>query len=152
VFGLLILLIGAGVATDSLPLMPKRLLDRALSTGHVLPALRKGAEIFRRFERLIRPRALAMTSGPIANFVNGAVIVIAALVLMLPIPLVPFTNSIPALAVVLLSIGMVERDGIVIALGYLATIAGALYCGAIFWAAWQAGSGAAEWLRGVLGN
>jgi hypothetical protein len=46
---------------------------------------------------------------------------------------------------------MVERDGVVIALGYLATIAAALYCGAIAWAAWQAGTGAAEWLRGVIG-
>jgi hypothetical protein len=152
VFGLLMVLIGAGVATDSLPLVPKRLLDHALSSRHVVPALQKGATAFRRFERFIRPRALAMSRGPVANLINGAVIVIAALVLMLPLPLVPFTNTIPALAVVLLSIGMVERDGLVIVLGYLATVAAALYCGTIFWAAWQAGSGAAEWLRAASGH
>jgi hypothetical protein len=152
VFGLLMVLIGFGVATDSLPLVPERLLDHALSSQHVVPALQRGAAAFRRFETLIRPRALVMTGGPVANFVNGCVIVIAALVLMLPLPLVPFTNTIPALAVVLLSIGMVERDGIVIVLGYLATVAAALYCGTIFWAAWSAGSGAAEWLRGLSVN
>lgn len=152
VFGLLMVLIGFGVATDSLPLVPKRLLDHALSSQHVVPALHKGAAAFRRFETLIRPRALAMTGGRVANFVNGCVIVLAALVLMLPLPLVPFTNTIPALAVVLLSIGMVERDGVVIGLGYLATVAAALYCGTIFWAAWSAGNGAAEWLRGVTGS
>lgn len=152
VFGLLMVLIGIGVATDSLPLVPRRLLEHSLRTHHVLPALQKGAAVFRRFETLIRPRALALTGGRVANFFNGVVIVLAALVLMVPLPLVPFTNTIPALAVVLLSIGMVERDGIVIALGYLATVAAALYCGTIAWAAWQAGSGAAEWLRGVLGN
>ncbi len=152
VFGVLIVLIGIGVATDSLPLMPKRLLDHALSSRHVVPALQKGAAAFRRFEKWIRPRALAMTASRLANFANGAVMVIAALVLMLPLPLVPFTNTIPALAIVLLSIGMVERDGIVIAVGYLTTVAAALYCGAIFWAAWQAGSGAAEWLRSLGGS
>jgi hypothetical protein len=147
VFGILMVLIGFGVATDSLPLVPKRLMDHSLSSKHVLPALQKGAEVFRRFEKLIRPRVLAMTTGRAANFVNGIVIVLAALVLMVPLPLVPFTNTIPALAVVLLSIGMVERDGIVIVLGYLATVAAALYCGTIAWAAWKAGSGATEWLR-----
>ncbi len=150
VFGLLMVLIGAGVATDSLPLVPTRLLDHALSSQHVVPALQKGAAAFRRFESLIRPRALAMTGSRAANFINGGVIVIAALVLMLP--LVPFTNTLPALAVVLLAIGMVERDGIVIVLGYLATVAAALYCGTIFWAAWTAGTGAAEWLRDFFGN
>lgn len=152
VFGLLMLLIGIAVATDSLPLMPRRLLAHSLSARHVVPALHKGAEVFRRFETLIRPRWLVITGGPIANFVNGGVIAFAALVLMVPLPLVPFTNTIPALAVVLLCIGMVERDGLVIVLGYLATIAATLYCGAIAWAAWQAGSGAAAWIEGVLGR
>lgn len=151
VFGLLMLLIGVAVAIDSLPLMPKRLLNHSLSSRHVVPALQKGAEVFRRFEKLIRPRWLAITSGSVANFFNGGMIAFAALVLMVPLPLVPFTNTIPALAIVLLCIGMVERDGIVIVLGYLATIAATLYCGAIAWAAWQAGSGAAAWLKGVLG-
>lgn len=152
VFGLLMILIGLGVATDSLPLVPRRLMEHPLEASHVLPALQKGAAVFRRFERLVRPRALAMTRGRVANFVNGLVIVLAALVLMLPLPFVPFTNTIPALAVVLLCIGMVERDGIVIVLGYLATCAAALYCGTIAWAAWQAGSGATDWLRETLGT
>lgn len=147
VFGLLMVLIGIGVATDSLPLVPRRLLEHPLGTHHVVPALEKGAAAFRRFERLIRPRALALTGGRVANFVNGLVIALAALVLMVPLPLVPFTNTIPALGVLLLAIGMVERDGIVIVLGYLATIAAALYCGTLAWAAWKAGSGATEWLR-----
>lgn len=147
VFGLLMVLVGIGVATDSLPLVPRRLLEHPLGTHHVVPALEKGAAAFRRFEKLIRPRALALTCGRIANFVNGLVIAFAALVLMMPLPLVPFTNTIPALGVLLLAIGMVERDGLVIVLGYLATIAAALYCGAIAWAAWTAGSGATEWLR-----
>lgn len=152
VFGLLMVLIGFAVATDTLPLVPRRLLAHPLGAGHVKAALLRGAEVFRRFERLIRPRALLFTSGPVANFMNGLVIAFAALVLMVPLPLVPFTNTIPALAVFLLCIGMVERDGIVIALGYAATIAATVYCGGIAWAAWQAGSGVAHWLQRFVGG
>ena len=44
---------------------------------------------------------------------------VAVLLLMAPMPLVPFVNSMPALAIMLLCFGMAERDGGVIALGYL---------------------------------
>jgi hypothetical protein len=53
------------------------------------------------------------------------------LLLMAPIPLVPFINSIPALAVLLLCFGMAERDGIVIALGYVTTLVATAYVGGI---------------------
>ena len=152
VFGLLMVLIGVSVATDSLPLVPRRLLAHPLGAEHVRAALLRGAEVFRRFETLIRPRWLLLTSGKLANFINGLVISFAALVLMVPLPLVPFTNTIPALAVLLLCIGMVERDGIVIVLGYVATIAATAYCGSIAWAAWQAGSGVAHWLERFVGT
>lgn len=152
VFGLLMVLIGIAVATDSLPLMPHRLLAHPLGAQHVRAALMRGAEVFRRFERLIRPRWLLLTRGKAANFINGLVISFAALVLMVPLPLVPFTNTIPALAVLLLCVGMVERDGIVIALGYAATIAATLYCGGIAWAAWRAGAGMADWLQRFVGT
>jgi hypothetical protein len=48
----------------------------------------------------------------------GLGIVIASLGLMLPLP-IPFSNSIPAWAVVLLAIGMMEKDGLCVLLGHL---------------------------------
>jgi hypothetical protein len=50
---------------------------------------------------------------------------------MAPIPLVPFVNSIPALAVLLLCFGMAERDGIVIAIGYFTTLVATVYVGGL---------------------
>jgi hypothetical protein len=40
---------------------------------------------------------------------------------MLPLP-VPFSNSIPAWAVVLLAIGMMEKDGLCVLLGHLTVL------------------------------
>ena len=50
---------------------------------------------------------------------------------MAPIPLVPFVNSLPALAIILLCFGMAERDGGVIVLGYLVTLVSAVYVGGL---------------------
>ncbi len=48
----------------------------------------------------------------------GFGIVIAGVGLMLPLP-IPFSNSIPAWAVVLLAVGMMEKDGLCVLLGHL---------------------------------
>jgi hypothetical protein len=62
--------------------------------------------------------------------------------------MIPFSNTIPALGIALLALGMVERDGVVVVLGHLASLAGAAYVGAILWAAWRAGNGLASILGG----
>ena len=51
----------------------------------------------------------------------GLGIVIARLGLMLPLP-IPFSNNIPAWAIVLLAIGMMEKDGLCVLLGHLTAI------------------------------
>jgi hypothetical protein len=52
----------------------------------------------------------------------GLGVVIASLGLMWPLP-IPFSNSIPAWAVVLLAIAMLESDGLCVLLGRLTAIA-----------------------------
>ena len=49
---------------------------------------------------------------------NGLLIMLAALLLMLPLGAIPFTNAMPAWAILLLAIGMLQRDGLFIAIGY----------------------------------
>jgi hypothetical protein len=58
----------------------------------------------------------------------GLGIVIAGLGLMLPLP-IPFSNSIPAWAVVLLAIGMMENDGLCVLFGHLTAIAAWAFIG-----------------------
>ncbi|HEU4517733.1 MAG TPA: exopolysaccharide biosynthesis protein, partial [Steroidobacteraceae bacterium] len=72
-----------------------------------------------------------LTGGRAVNALNGALVIVAVLLLMAPIPLVPFVNSIPALAVLLLCFGMAERDGLVIAFGYFTTLIAAIYVGGL---------------------
>jgi hypothetical protein len=58
----------------------------------------------------------------------GVGIITAGLALMLPLP-IPFSNNIPAWAVVLLAIGMMEKDGLCVLLGHLTAIAAWLFIG-----------------------
>ena len=131
VLGLPMLLIGFAVMVSSVPWLPERLLRHGLPAGTVRGVLQKVGGWAERFEHLVRPRWLALTGGRAINALNGALVLIAVILLMAPIPLVPFVNSIPALAIVLLCFGMAERDGIVIALGYLMTVIATAYVGGL---------------------
>jgi hypothetical protein len=155
VLGLPMLLIGAAVMVSRVPWIPERLLDRSLPSETVRGVLQKVRGWSERFEHLVRPRLLALTGGPIVNAVNGALVVLAVALLMAPLPLVPFVNSLPALAVVLLCFGMAERDGVVISLGYCTTFVSALYVGGLTFLALYAGLNyqqVYEQLRAWLGS
>ena len=138
--GLPMLLIGIAVVLNRVPWLPGRLLDRALPSTTVQHVLERAAHAADRFEHLVRPRLLALTDSALANSIHGVVLVIAVLVLMAPLPLVPFANTLPAIGVILLCLGMAERDGVVILLGHLITLVAAAYVGTLLWLAAKAGS------------
>jgi hypothetical protein len=67
----------------------------------------------RKLERLMKPRWLGIT-GPAGERWLGAFCLLLAVVLVLPIPL---GNLPPAVAVTLVALGLIEKDGIFVALG-----------------------------------
>ncbi len=66
-------------------------------------------------EKIVRPRWTVLTKVPVPNFL-GLLILALAFVFMLPLP---FSNFLPALAIILLAMGLIERDGLLIAIGVL---------------------------------
>ena len=131
VLGLPMLLIGFAVMVSRVPWLPERLLNHSLPSTTVRGVLNKVRGWAERFEHLVRPRWLGLTGSRAVNALNGALVIIAVLLLMAPIPLVPLVNSVPALAVLLLCFGMAERDGLVIAIGYFTTLVAAVYVGGL---------------------
>jgi hypothetical protein len=131
VFGIPMLLIGFSVMLSRVPWLPERLLARRIAAGTGRQMLAKLRGWALRFEHLVRPRALALSGGRLINFVNGGLVVLAVLLLMAPLPLVPLVNTVPAVAIVLLCFGMAERDGLVIVLGWLATLVATAYVGGL---------------------
>ncbi len=119
VFGLLVILIGAGVTANRVPWLPNRLIDRRFPTRKLCPALEQGAKLLQRLERFLHPRWAILTRSAPMNRFNGVMIVLAGLLLMAPFGLVPFSNTLPALAALFLAAGMLEQDGLFVFLGYL---------------------------------
>lgn len=140
VFGLAIILIGVGVTLNRVPWLPRRILDRPLSTAPIKQAFDKGARFVTRFERMVRPRWLFLTTVA-GNVVHGLALVLAGVLLMFPLGLVPFSNTLPAVAILFLSLGMLERDGLLIVAGYLMNVATICYFGALAMGALLAGQG-----------
>jgi len=141
VFGLVITLIGLGVALNRVPWLPGRLMNRTIERIHLVPALERGAKLFTRLDKLVRPRLLALTHGATVNRFNGFLLVGCALLLMAPLGLIPFSNTLPAVAILCLAAGMLQRDGIFVLVGYVTMVATLIYFGGLFAAAVAAGKG-----------
>jgi hypothetical protein len=147
VFGAGIVLIALGITLNRLPWLPDRLMDRELDATKLKGILNRGLSVVARVEAYVKPRYSSVTGSAVANRINGLAIVFAGLLLMAPLGLVPFSNTLPAFAILLLSVGMAQRDGLVVIAGYVMILATLIYFGVLAWAAFAAGRG----LAGVFG-
>jgi hypothetical protein len=93
------------------PWLPRTLLNRSIAQTDVERAVGRAMPAFRRLERVSRPR-MTFLETPIAMRLMGAVILVLALGLLFA---PPFVGQIPlGLAVCLVGLGLVERDGLVV--------------------------------------
>ncbi len=134
------LLIAYAVTMNQVPWLPGRLLDHSLPSATVQHVLERAARAADRFEHLVRPRLLGLTGTPAVNAVNGAVLVVAVLALMAPLPLIPLANTLPGIGIILLCLGMAERDGVLLLFGHLVVLVSVLYVGILLYFAAKAGS------------
>jgi len=125
------MLIGIAVTLNRVPWLPDRLLDHALPAATVQQVLSRISGWAERVEHLIRPRILGLTGSAGVNVLNGALLVLCVVLLMAPLPLVPFANTLPGVAIMLLALGMAERDGVVVLFGYLASAISTVYVGGL---------------------
>jgi Uncharacterized ABC-type transport system, permease components len=127
-FGIAISFIGACIAIGREPRLPRFIMSQRLSTARSNQLLTGAIRVARKLETLVRPRLGFLHAGSTMPRLIGISIVIAGLALMLPLP-IPFSNSIPAWAVVLLAVGMMEKDGLFVLLGHLTVVATWVFIG-----------------------
>jgi hypothetical protein len=139
VLGLPMLFVGVAVVLGRLPWMPERLLDRPLPSETVRHALERGRGMALRFEHLVKPRLLALTGSAAVNSMHGVAIVITVLLLMAPLPFVPLANTLPGIAIILVCLGLAERDGVLLLVGYAFAAISLAYIGVLLWLVVRAG-------------
>ena len=130
VFGAAILLVGISRVSRRPLWLPAKLRARALPAARLRPALDGGLHWVRRLEKISKPyRLRGMVEGMLAGLFNNLAFILAALLLMAPFGFVPFSNTLPGLALLLSAIGMIQRDGTAILLGHLANVGTIVYFG-----------------------
>ncbi len=143
IFGLAILLLAIGVTLNRTPWLPRQILDRNIDAQKLRQVLARGDTMLRKLETVTRQRISFLTQGAVASRVNGLAVVAGALLLMLPLGLVPFSNTLPALAIILLALGVSQRDGVLVIGGYAMLLATCAYFFVLAYLAFAAGTGIA---------
>ncbi len=112
VCGLLLALVAVQIVFGrEVPWLPGQLLNRSLARTDVERAVGRAMPTFRRLERFSRPR-MTFLETPLAMRLMGAILLVMALGLLFA---PPFVGQIPlGLAVCLIGLGLVERDGLVV--------------------------------------
>lgn len=103
--------------------LPKWALRGSLSRNAYRAGVTRIIGTVRKVENLSKPR-LAFLTGEVADIFTGLICVLLAVMMALP---VPFGDALPAFALVLFSLGMMQRDGLAILLGVIMSVVCGLY-------------------------
>lgn len=116
------------------PWLPKFIADRGLPRERFAQIINKLVPYLARTERLLRPRLRAL-SGHTAELFLGAVCLILAIVLTLPVPL---GNMLPAFSMCLIALGVLERDGLWVILGLVSSVIALVISAGVVYAIFRA--------------
>ena len=128
VFGAGILLIGISRLFHLKLWLPQRIARRLVATEKLQWALQRGLVWFRRLERVSLPQRMSWAAAEGAvRVINDCALILGAVLLMMPFGLIPFSNTFPAIALLFLAIGILQRDGLCIVLGHVSNLVTILY-------------------------
>lgn len=127
VSGIIIILMAIGLATNSVPWLPRWILGYRFGSDALSNVLRRGAGWFARFEHWLKPRWTALARGRIVQFLHALALIVNGVLLLLPLPAIPLSNTLPGVGVMALAAGMLERDGAFVLAGWLLTVVSIVY-------------------------
>jgi hypothetical protein len=128
VFGAAILLIGICRLFGRNLWIPKRIAQRVLPSDKLRAGLNQGSAWVHRLERVSRPHRMKWLAAKGAmDTLNNCALIAGAVLLMAPFGLIPFSNTLPAIALLFFAIGLLQRDGLCILLGHLSNIVTVIY-------------------------
>lgn len=139
VFGTALALLALHLTFGPRPVtLPKWVARRRLPGRYLGVATAKLGPVIQRLERLSRPRLAALIH-PRAVRLIGLVILFNAVLIILPIPL---GNTLPAMAVMSVALGLISRDGAAVAAGFGLSVTALAASAALV--------GGAVWLADIL--
>ena len=102
--------------------LPQGLARRSIAAQTLKSFAPKLASVLARVEPLLKPR-ISIISSPMAERIIGVIALILSILSALPIP---FGHMVPALALMVIGLGLIEHDGVAILLGAALGLVGAV--------------------------
>jgi hypothetical protein len=130
VLGAPLVFLAAQLTFGRQPWLPAVIAGRSMSRTDFATLVRRLTPWLARAERLLRPRAVVLARPPM-EYLIGAVCLLLAIVLVLPVPL---GNMLPALSISLLALGVLERDGLWVIAGMVAALLSAIVVSGVVFA------------------
>lgn len=112
------------------PVLPRRLATRRISRARLGGILARVIPVLRRLERLVRPRW--STPFEATKRAVGLVMFLLGATLLAPLP---FSNYMPALAIILLAFAFLEEDGVMLCIALGAAVVSLAVTIAAIWGA-----------------
>lgn len=130
ILGLPLIFLSAQMMLGWPPWLPGFIARRSMARTTFQTLVTKITPWLEKAERLMRPR-LQVLARPVSQQVLGGLCLVVSLALALP---VPFANMAPAIALCLIGLGVLERDGAWIILGVAAAFGSLIYVAGLAYA------------------
>lgn len=132
------------------PWIPQFLARQSVDRQALVSTINAAAPMVRRVEKLFRPRLTFLTARPFSMLI-GLQVLILAIILILPIP---GGNWPPGMSVAMTGLALIQRDGVLAVVSFIAAVAAAVVSLWIFFWAASAMPGLWEsfitWVRGAI--
>lgn len=102
------------------PWLPSALHKLSISSDKLDDFLDKNGKYINSMDRVFEPRLEALASKPAKIACAVMVTILAAL--MIPLEIIPFAVMIPAFGIAVLSAALIARDGLIMAIGFIASV------------------------------
>jgi hypothetical protein len=112
--------------------LPSAIADKSIARADLARMIGRVAPYLERLEKICKPR-LAIVTDPLGKILIGIVIFALGFIMILPIPFLG--NMPPGFAASVIAIGMTERDGLIVLIGALVSVAAIAVASVATWAA-----------------
>jgi hypothetical protein len=109
------------------PWLPRWLGNKSIKRSTLATSIEKASPYLRKVERLLHAR-LAFVSSRTGEKIVGLFCLLSAIAITLPIP---FGNALPAMAIIIMSLGLLSSDGLIILGGMTIAIVGVVITAAV---------------------
>lgn len=115
--------------------LPRFIAGRSFDRAGLVAGVLRVQPHLQKIERVLRPRMIVLSQRPFRRVIGGFGLTLAVLI-MLPIPL---ANFLPALAIIVMGLGLLEEDGVFLMAGIAIGAGAVLLVFTVYWALILAG-------------